>query len=49
VDFDDAVLFELYGAVYFRLLVSGRTLNRRFRDELVEQAFEGLRPTARPR
>jgi AcrR family transcriptional regulator len=41
--FDEEVLFDqLYGALYFRLLVSGRPLNRRFTDELVDQAFGGL-------
>lgn len=44
--FAQEVLFDqLYGALYFRLLVSGLPLNRRFTDELVDQAFEGLRPT----
>lgn len=48
--FDEEVLFDqLYGALYFRLLVSGQPLNRRFTDELVAQAFDGLRPTAKPR
>jgi AcrR family transcriptional regulator len=48
--FDEEVLFDqLYGAVYFRLLVSGQPINRRFTDELVDQAFEGLRPTAKSR
>jgi hypothetical protein len=48
-DFDQKVLFDhLYGALYFRLLVSGQPLNRRFTDELVGQAFDGLRPTPRP-
>lgn len=43
--FDEEVLFDqLYGALYFRLLVSGQPLNRRFTDELVDQAFDGLRP-----
>lgn len=43
-DFDNEVLLDqLYGALYFRMLVSGRPLNRRFTDELVEQAFDGLR------
>jgi AcrR family transcriptional regulator len=45
-EFDEEVLFDqLYGALYFRLLVSGQPLNRRFTDELVEQAFDGLRRT----
>lgn len=49
-DFDEEVLFDqLYGALYFRLLVSGQPLNRRFTDEIVDQAFEGLRPTPEPR
>ena len=44
-DFDEEVLFDqLYGALYFRLLVSGQPLNRRFTDTLVDQAFKGLRP-----
>jgi len=48
-DFNEEVLFDqLYGAVYFRLLVSGRPLNRRFAGELVDQAFRGLRPPPRP-
>ncbi|HUA44199.1 MAG TPA: TetR/AcrR family transcriptional regulator [Solirubrobacteraceae bacterium] len=48
--FEENVLFDqLYGALYFRLLVSGLPLNRRFTDELVDQAFEGLRPTPKPR
>jgi AcrR family transcriptional regulator len=43
-DFDEAVFFDqLYGALYFRLLVSGQPLNRRFVDQLVEQVFDGLR------
>jgi AcrR family transcriptional regulator len=43
-DFDDEVLFDqLYGALYFRMLVSGRPLNRRFTDELVAQGFDGVR------
>ncbi len=43
--FDEEVLFDqLYGALYFRLLVSGQPINRRFTDELVAQAFDGLRP-----
>ncbi|MBV9339056.1 MAG: TetR/AcrR family transcriptional regulator [Solirubrobacterales bacterium] len=42
-DLDDEVLFDqLYGALYFRMLVSGRPLNRRFTDQLAEQAFNGL-------
>jgi AcrR family transcriptional regulator len=49
-DFDEEVLFDqLYGALYFRLLVSGQPLNRRFTDEVVDQAFQGLRPTPKPR
>jgi AcrR family transcriptional regulator len=48
--FKEEVLFDqLYGALYFRLLVSGQPLNRRFTDELVDQAFEGLRRTPEPR
>jgi AcrR family transcriptional regulator len=48
--FDEEVLLDqLYGALYFRLLVSGQPLNRRFTDELVTQAFDGLRPTPKPR
>ncbi len=48
-NFDEGVLFDqLYGALYFRLLVSGQPLNRRFTDELVGQAFEGLRPASKP-
>jgi AcrR family transcriptional regulator len=45
-DLVEEVLFDqLYGALYFRLLVSGQPLNRRFTDALVDQAFDGLRPT----
>jgi AcrR family transcriptional regulator len=48
-EFDEEILFDqLYGALYFRLLVSGQPLNRRFTDKLVEQAFEGLRRTPEP-
>ena len=48
--FEEEVLFDqLYGALYFRLLVSGLPLNRRFTEELVDQAFEGLRPRPKPR
>jgi AcrR family transcriptional regulator len=44
-DFVDEVLFDqIYGALYFRLLVSGEPLDRRFTDQLVDQAFDGLRP-----
>jgi AcrR family transcriptional regulator len=49
-DFDEEVLFDqLYGALYFRLLVSGQPLNRRFTDQLVDQAFQGLRRAPKPR
>jgi hypothetical protein len=48
-DFDEEVLFDqLYGALYFRLPVSGQPLNRRFTDELVDQAFPGPRPPPKP-
>lgn len=48
--FKQEVLFDqLYGALYFRLLVSGHPLNPRFTDELVDQAFEGLRRRPKPR
>jgi AcrR family transcriptional regulator len=43
-DVDTEILFDqLYGALYFRLLVSGGPLNRRFTDKLVDQAFDGVR------
>jgi AcrR family transcriptional regulator len=48
-NFDQEILFDqLYGALYFRLLVSGQPLNRRFTDELVDQAFAGLSPPPEP-
>ena len=42
-DLDEEILFDqLYGALYFRLLVSGRPLSRRFTDRLISQAFDGV-------
>lgn len=49
-DFDQEVFFDqLYGALYFRLLVSGQPLNRGLTDELVDQAFQGISTLRRPR
>jgi AcrR family transcriptional regulator len=48
-DFDEEVLFDqLLGALLIRLLVSARPLNRRFTDQLVDQAFTGLLDNSAP-
>jgi hypothetical protein len=48
--FDDDIFFDhVYGALYFRLLIGDAPLSRRFTDELVHQAFDGvLRSPLRP-
>lgn len=46
-DLDGEVLMDqIYGALYFRLLIGNGPLDRRFTDALVEQAFEGVVTTA---
>lgn len=42
-DLDAALLFDqIYGAIYFRLLISGDPLDHGFTDAIVEQAFHGV-------
>ncbi len=42
-DLDDDIFFhQVYGALYFRLLISDAPLSRRFTDELLQQAFDGV-------
>ena len=48
-DFDEHVLFDQLRALYFRPLVSGQPLHRRFTDELVNQALNGFRPPPIPK
>jgi AcrR family transcriptional regulator len=46
-DFDADIFFDqLYGALYFRILISDAPLNRRVTDELVHQAFAGIHRSA---
>jgi hypothetical protein len=41
--FDEDVFFDqVYGGLYFRVLIRDAPLNRRFTDELVQQAFDGV-------
>jgi AcrR family transcriptional regulator len=41
--FDSDIFFDhVYAALYFRLLISDAPLTRRFTDELVQQAFDGV-------
>ena len=41
----DLVFDQILGALYIRMFVTGSTLSRRSTDRLVDQVFQGLRPT----
>ena len=43
-DIDPAVCIDLiYGPIFYRLLVTGETIDRAYMEQLVKQAFEGIR------